>query len=97
MKSFSAKYTPNNMNLKPTHSAVKDYYTALDQYAQLGITHEGAVRSACQSLLASCAKQEKWTLVPEYSMTGLRHTRITVDGALFDEFAMRSPRGAAGV
>ena len=83
-----ARYTPNNMNLKPTHKAVKDYYAALDQYARLGITNEGAVRSACQSLLESCAKQEKWTLVPEYSMTSLRNTRISVDGALFDEFEL---------
>ena len=83
-----ARYTPNNMNLKPTHKAVKDYYTALDQYARLGITNEGAVRSACQSLLESCAKQEKWTLVPEYSMTGLKNTRISVDGALFDEYEL---------
>ena len=36
-----ARYTPNNMNLKPTHKAVKDYYTVLDQYARLGITNEG--------------------------------------------------------
>ena len=84
----SARYTPNSMNLKPTHKAVKDYYAALNQYARLGITNEGAVRSACQSLLASCAKQEKWTLVPEYSMRGLRNTRISVDGALFDEFEL---------
>ena len=73
------------MNLKPTHKAVKDYYTALDQYARLGITNETSVRSACQSLLESCARQEKWTFVPEYSMTCLKKTRISVDGALFDE------------
>ena len=74
------------MNLKPTHKAVKDYYAALNQYARLGITNEGAVRSACQSLLESCARQEKWTLVPEHSMTGLRNKRISVDGAMIDKF-----------
>jgi len=79
------------MNLKPIHKAVKDYYVALDQFARLGITHEGAVRSACQYLLESCARQEKWTLITEYSMTGLRNKRISVDGALFDEFEL--PRG----
>ncbi len=76
------------MNLKPTHKPVQEYYAALDQFARLGITHEGAVRSAYQSLLESCAKQEKWTLVPEHSMRGLRRTRISVDGALFDEFEL---------
>ena len=73
------------MNLKPTHKAVKDYYTALDQYARLGITNETSVRSACQYLLESCARQERWSFVTEYSMTGLRNKRISVDGALIDE------------
>ena len=72
MRFSLAKYTPNNMNLKPTHKAVKDYYAVLDQYARLNITNEGAVRSACQSLLESCARQEKWTFVPEYSMPSLK-------------------------
>ena len=76
------------MNLKPTHKAVKDYYAALDQYSRLGITKETSVRSACQSLLESCARQEKWTLVPEHSMTSLKNTRISVDGALFDEYEL---------
>ena len=76
------------MNLKPTHKAVKDYYAALDQYARLGITNETSVRSACQSLLESCARQEKWTFVPEHSMTSLKNTRISVDGALFDEYEL---------
>ena len=79
------------MNLKPTHKAVKNYYTALDQYARLGITHEGAVRSACQSLLESCARQERWSFITEYAMKGSRNKRISVDGALFDEFEL--PRG----
>ena len=76
------------MNLKPTHKAVKDYYTALDQYARLRITHEGAVHSAFQSLLESCARQEKWTLVTEHSMSSLIDTRIFVDGALVNEFTL---------
>ena len=79
------------MNLKPAHKAVQDYYATLSQYARLGITHEGAVRSACQSLLEHCARQQKWTFVPEHAMTSLKNTRIAVDGALFDEFEL--PRG----
>ena len=79
------------MNLKPTHKAVKDYYAALDQYSRLGITKETSVRPAYQYLLESCARQEKWSFVTEFSMTGLRNKRISVDGALFDEFEL--PRG----
>ena len=31
------------MNLKPTHKIVRDYYSELKEYQELGITHEGAV------------------------------------------------------
>ena len=59
-----------NLNLKPTHKPVEDYYAALAQFEQLEVRHEGAVRSAFQSLLQGCARQFDWTLVPEHSMTG---------------------------
>ena len=36
------------MNLKPTHTIVKDYYSELKEYQELGITHEGAVSAAFQ-------------------------------------------------
>ena len=90
------------LNLKPTHKPIKDYYDALDQFDQLGFTHETAVRSAFQSLLQHCGRAFNWTLVPEYSMTslisqtnnsplirgarGVKNNRIVVDGALIDGF-----------
>ena len=84
-----------SLNLKPTHKIIKDYYTELDQFNRLGATHEGAVRSAFQSLLQSCARQFEWTLVPEHSMTpltrgarGVKNRRIVVDGALMDNFRL---------
>ena len=77
-----------NLNLKPTHKPVKDYYAALAQFEQLEVRHEGAVRSAFQSLLQNCARQFDWTLVPEHSMTGVQNNRIVVDGALMDNFRL---------
>ncbi|MFH1747885.1 MAG: hypothetical protein ABIG44_12695 [Planctomycetota bacterium] len=38
--------------VKSTHKAVKDYYTALQTYAGQHVAHEGAVCSAFQNLLA---------------------------------------------
>ena len=76
------------LNLKPTHKPVKAYYESLDKFDKLGVTHESAVRSAFQSLLESCGKQFKWTLVPEYSITLRRNKRIAVDGALIDDFRL---------
>ncbi len=77
-----------SLNLKPTHKPVKAYYAELSQFERLGATHEGAVRSAFQSLLQGCARQFDWTLVPEHSMTGVQNRRIVVDGALMDDFRL---------
>ncbi|MCY4082665.1 MAG: hypothetical protein OXF54_20655 [Caldilineaceae bacterium] len=77
-----------NLSLKPTHKPVKSYCVALDQFAQLGITHETAVRAAFQSLLEHCARQGGWTLVPEHAVSTRRNKRIVVDGALIDNFRL---------
>ena len=83
------------LNLKPTHKPIKDYYDALDQFDQLGFTHETVVRSAFQSLLQHYGQKLKWTLVPEHSMTplirgarGVKNKRIVIDGALIDSFQL---------
>ena len=79
------------LNLRRTHKIVKNYYSELDQFDRLGARHEGAVRSAFQSLLQGCAQKFDWTLVPEHSMTGGQSRRIVVDGVLLDGF--RLPHG----
>ncbi len=76
------------LNLKSTRKIIKDYYNELDRFDRLGKTHEGAVRSAFQSLLQGCARRFDWTLVPEHSMTGRRKKRIVVDGVLIDDFRL---------
>ncbi len=79
------------MNLKPTHKIVRDYYTELQEYKQLGITHEGAVSAAFHKILEPCGRQHDWKLVTQHRMTSRRQTQIAVDGAFLDEFRM--PRG----
>ena len=76
------------LNLKPTHKSVKSYYAALDQFAKLDVTHETAVRAAFQALLGHCARQCRWTLVPEFGVSTGRGRRIVVDGALVDDFRL---------
>ncbi len=76
------------LNLKSTHKIIKNYYAELNRFDRLGKTHEGAVRSAFQSLLQGCAQRFDWTLIPEHSMTGRRKKRIVVDGALIDNFQL---------
>ena len=77
-----------SLNLKSTHKIIRNYYNALDQFDRLGVAHEGAVRSAFQSLLQGCARQFDWTLVPEHSMRVHQNRRIVVDGALMDNFRL---------
>ena len=76
------------LNLKPTHKAIRDYYTTLQQYEQHDITHEGAVSSPFDTLLHACAKQVNATLVPQYQMRAPTGNRIVIDGVVLDEYGL---------
>lgn len=78
------------LNLKPTHKAIQNYYQALKEFESLGVSHEGAVRSAFQNLLEDCGKRFGWKLVPEW-MRRDKTRSIRIDGALVDEY--RLPHG----
>ena len=60
---------------------IRDYYAALDAYAEQGVTHEGALRSAFQNLLAETGRRAGWTLIPEFSLGSIRP-----DGTFRDEY-----------
>ena len=76
------------LELKPTHKPVQNYYSALRQFNDLGVTRETAVRSAFQGLLDHCARQHDWTLVPEWEIRRPRQHPLRVDGALLDNFRL---------
>src|SRR5579884_403503 len=76
------------LNLKPTHKLVKNYYEVLGQFGQLSIDHEMAVRSAFQSLLAGCGRQFDGTLVPEYAIKEPPANLNQGDGAMVDTFRL---------
>jgi predicted helicase len=75
-----------NLNLKPTHKPVREYYDALEQYAKLGVVHETAVKLAFHQLLVSCGQQFKWTLIPEWSYKRAKKQPVRIDGALVDDY-----------
>ncbi len=60
---------------------IRDYYAALNAYAEQGVTHEGAGRSAFQNLLAETGRRAGWTLIPELSLGSIRP-----DGTFRDEY-----------
>ena len=76
------------LNLKPSHKAIRDYYATLQQYEAQSITHEGAVSSPFGTLLQACARQVNATLVPQYAMRARTENRIVIDGAVLDEYGL---------
>lgn len=77
----------NRLILKTSYKPVIEYYEALQKFKHLSVKHEGAVRSAFQTLLESCGRQFDWTLVPEYHKKK-QGKRISIDGALVDQFTL---------
>jgi hypothetical protein len=51
-------------SIKPTHKAVLAYDETLQQYGWQNISHELAIRSAFQNVLAETGKLRKWMLIP---------------------------------
>ena len=76
------------LNLKPSHKAVRDYYATLRQYDKHSITHEGAVSSPFETLLTVCAKQVDATLIPQFAMRAPSGNRIVLDGVILDAYGL---------
>ena len=76
------------LNLKPTHKPIRDYYASLQQYEQHDIRHEGAVSNPFAFLLDTCAKQVNATLVPQYAMRTAAGNRIVLDGAILNQSSL---------
>jgi len=73
------------LNLKPTHTPIRDYYTVLKQYEQYDLTNEGTVGNPFAILLDICAKKVNATFAPQYSMSSPKGNRIVIDGAIISE------------
>jgi predicted helicase len=76
------------LDLKPSHKAVRVYYESLAEFDQLGVKHESAVRSAFHTLLEVCARRFDWKLVPEYSLKRKNAKPLKADGALLDIYGL---------
>jgi hypothetical protein len=75
------------LEIKPTHKAVLAYYASLQKFEKLGVKHEGAVRSAFQSLLEHCASQIGHVFIPEYQLTRKGAVPLEPDGAIVDSLS----------
>ncbi len=67
--------------------AIDHYYLELAAYHEKKVTHETAVRSAFQNVLAAFAQSANWVLIPEQTLANGKRP----DGTLRDSFNL--PRG----
>ncbi|MDE0019373.1 MAG: N-6 DNA methylase [Candidatus Poribacteria bacterium] len=74
------------LNIKPTHKPIKNYYAELEAYAKIGAEHEGAVRTAFQTLLQHYCRQADLILVCEKTRYTKENRRIQLDGEVVDAF-----------
>ena len=74
------------LNIKPTHKPIKNYYTELEAYTKIGAEHEGAVRTAFQTLLQHYCRQADLILVCEKTRYTKTNRRIQLDGEVVDTF-----------
>src|SRR5918911_1518828 len=84
-----------NLDLKPSHKPVVEYYRALEQFRSIGVEHESAVRSAFQNLLDACCRKFGWTLVAEWPIKRAKGHALRADGALVDGFRLSHGRWEA--
>lgn len=82
------------LTLKPNHKRIAAYHQSLADFDKLGVNHEGAVRAAFQALLEDCTalvnrgREDKWKLVPEFSLKTKAGAKITPDGVVLDSFRL---------
>ncbi len=76
------------MQITAAHKkAIDQYYKELATYSAQSVTHELALKTAFQNLLAAFAPSVNWTLIPEQTLANGKRP----DGTLRDTFSL--PRG----
>ena len=75
-----------HLNIKPSHKPIKTYYAELQEYDNIGVAHEGAVRTAFQNLLQHYCRQASLILVCERPHYTTENKRIRPDGEVVDTF-----------
>ena len=78
----------SDLNIKPTHKPIKNYYAELKRYAQLGEENEGTVRAAFQNLLQHYCHRSDLTLLCEKTHYTPEKRRIIPDGEVVDAFGL---------
>ncbi|CUS05636.1 DNA or RNA helicase of superfamily II [Candidatus Promineifilum breve] len=78
-----------DLNLKPSHKIVTNFYKAVAESGQLSLLHEGAVAPHFAALLRACAAPHGWTLQEQYQLARKGQSQLRLDGVLVDTFGLR--------
>ncbi len=74
------------LEIKPSHKPIKQYYAALAEFEKLGASKETSVRAAFQEILTTYARKKKWSFIAEEGITLANGNAGSVDGAIKDEW-----------
>jgi hypothetical protein len=72
------------LEIKPAHKPIKQYYTALAEFEKYGATKETSVQAAFQEILTTYARRKKWSFIAEEGITLANGNAGSVDGAIKD-------------
>lgn len=62
---------PRSSVIKPSHKALQLYYDALQTYSGQHVSHEGALETVFQRLLADTARLKSWALLSKLKCCGI--------------------------
>ena len=74
----------SQLEIKPSHKPIKQYYAALEEFEKQGVVKETSVRAAFQEVLTTYARKRGWSFVAEATVTLANKNKGSVDGAAFD-------------
>ena len=57
------------LEIKPSHQPIRQYYTTLAEFEKHGATKETSVRAAFQEILTTYARKKKWSFIAEEGIT----------------------------
>src|ERR1039457_2533966 len=72
------------LEIKPSHKPIKQYYDALAEFEKHGATKETSVRAAFQEILTTYARKKEWSFIAEEGITLANGKPGAVDGAIKD-------------
>ncbi len=76
------------LNLKSNHKSVKEYSQKLQEFKQLNVIHENAVKTAFEGVLITCCSQFNFSYIPEQNIR-VNSKLIRPDGVIIRQDTLK--------